>query len=290
MENLVALIGLNADALTQALQAALDACGALPSGRLSFSFGSSRLLSLKTALGTFSERGPTVFGFLSKQEIPFALLLEEKTASDLVYLLLGSTGEAPSQKHELSAVEEGLLSFVLALLFETLQKHIIDGLGTSIHFGPLTKSLTLEEAFAKESQLLKLSIDCKIDQLQAPVHVLVAAAPLQALITTPDRPEDRDEILKRAFHRASETKTPASCVIGQLSLAPEDIKALEVDDIVVLESSRVKMNGNVLTGEADCLLGDPQFAKATAQLSLAPNGRYVMQISDLQSAPSAEQT
>src|SRR5688572_16467337 len=115
---------LNTDSINATLRHALDQLEPITPEKLDLRFQSCLLESRAKALATFGKDSVCVFGNISKESVPFALELNERAVIELVYLLLGSETEAPSKKTTLSAVEEGIFSFILSLVFGSLQNYL----------------------------------------------------------------------------------------------------------------------------------------------------------------------
>lgn len=275
---------INIDSINDLLHDALNQLAPIPREKLGLRFLSCRLESRSKALSILGNDSFCVLGNISNEKVPFALNISQRIVIELVYLLLGSETEAPSKKTTLSPVEEGIFSFMLSLTLGVVQNYLVDLLGTSIHLGPLEKELNAASAFSSYPQIVTLSLDLAVDGTRSDIDIIIAAEPLGKILSRSAATEENLETTKRGIGRAVDVKSDLSAIVGQLALAPDDLKALEVDDIVVLESSRVKMSGSALSGELDCIFGNPLFATATARLSLSQKGRYVMQLFNLQPA------
>jgi flagellar motor switch protein FliM len=250
----------------------------IPSEKLSLEFRSCEIDSKKKALSLLGRDSLFVFGDFSKENIPFVVEIPERTVIELVYILLGSQADISSKKTVLTPIEEGIFSFVLTLVANALQKQFFNNAEIGIHFSALESCSSAVEILEPHAQILNFVFELGIEQSKSQIRVLVAATQNYPLVNMVQPPQEVKSAVERGIQRASETFFICSATIGQFSLAKEELNALEVDDVVVLESSRVELHQKTLSGQISCQLGAPPFANANAHLFLAPEGHYSIKL------------
>jgi|GEM_PF-5555685 len=241
----------------------------------SFCFVKSEL-----ALSWFGADTVTVHGYLGAAEtFRFAISLERQSAKALVHQALGGsargTDATPASESDLTPIEEGIFTFLVSSVIFAIKTRFLDGRGLSVRLAPLES----EDAgfLSSSSHALEMAFQLGPVDKKAEVKLLVEAHP--NLLSLFQKPNTRDLVLGDASMRASQVRIPFCARIGEISLSAGELASLEVDDVIVLDQTGVKLDSDALSGDMICHIGDPTFETVRGRLSSSLTGNYSCEIS-----------
>ena len=212
-------------------------------------------------------------GIISGKDTQFAICIDERSVIDLVYLLLGNKADLPREKSVLTPVEEGIFSFIVTIIFDTVQQQITDQIGGQLALAPLDQNIVASELFAQEGHLLNMSFDLEIKGRSRRINILLPTQKAVSLLKTSTL-NDGSEAKEKGLKRASSFECPLSVSIGQVALDVQQLNSLQVGDIVILEDSFVKMTDGALNGQANCRVEAQDLRVGAGQISISKEGRY----------------
>jgi len=227
------------------------------------------------ALESSSESKTTVQGFLTNEAIPFALSLQKQDAKLLVHHLLGGDTSLASGS-DLTPIEEGVFTFLVTSVMHAIREHFLDGFGLSLRLAPMESTIQ-REIFHSSSQVLELSFQVDLPARTIKINLLVDAH--QSLLSLFVKPRPSSDLLSNTLELVQAASFPVTAHIGEFSLSADELLSLEVDDIVLLDSSGIKLDSNVLSGEMTCNIGEPTFESIRGRLSLSESGNYFLAVS-----------
>ena len=212
------------------------------------------------------------------------LEVENSLFKSLVYAILGTDPSENIMTAKPSDVERGIFSFILlkilAQIFQTIGADLpgkLQLVDSSSNFNDLKGVLKTSANVAIVNSNIRFGTQSSYIKLLIPESVLrnYLATPQESTLTKSDK-------LGLALRRATGIKTPIRTHVGTISLSDDEIKNLDIDDIILLDQSTVKLDedANSLNGTVESNIGDPDFGILKSQISVSPQGHYTVKIKD----------
>jgi flagellar motor switch protein FliM len=213
-------------------------------------------------------------------------------AQQCIDRILGGTAEDVDTQRPLSEIEQGVFSFVILRFLQLVGERF----GSERQMGLKLESIVgnhdeLFEIVPTEGKFLSLSFKLFFDKKVGYARLILP----QELVTqefpktAPSAGPARDRALRRMAARidlVSALQAPLSVEVGRLSLAMSELHSLESDDIILLEQSDVRMNGNEVGGNVRCRIGGGERGILTGSVLVGESGRYEVSIDSI--APVGE--
>jgi flagellar motor switch protein FliM len=224
----------------------------------------------------------------------FFVDLDTSLAKELVYRVLGKDSLPVSVGQTLSEVEQGIFSFVLLKILDTLQ-HAVDGdqIGQFQLLELGSNFETIASYCSKDDALALLNFKFKLEDQESYFRIVISPELIHSLSSSLQKNnEGAGAISQLGLRRSGALQIPIVVELGHVSLQPADVDALEVDDIIVLEGSDVHLKEPGLVGNVRCQIGSEEYGSFKGGLLLTKNGRYAVSVSDIVAAsePAAQAT
>lgn len=204
--------------------------------------------------------------------------------------LLGGAAEDTDGQRPLSEIEDGVFSFVLLRLIQLLQDQVGAERDVTIKLeGAYGTLQALGERFAVDEAFFCLSFRVQLDGRASFARVYLPEGLVQEAFPA-DIPAEGPALerwLRRLRVRSDTVRlvmAPLVAEVGRIALQLTDVEALEVDDIILVEDSEVRVqpgegdDPGVLTGRVQCRVGDGHRGVISGTLAVGEVGRYEIQI------------
>ena len=219
-------------------------------------------------------------------------------AQQAINKLLGGNAEDADGQRPLSEIEDGVFSFVLLKILHVLQDEAAAEKQVSLKLEGVHGTLeSLAERFAVDAPMVCLSFKLFFDVKVGFARVYLPESFVRDAF--PENPPSEGPGLARWLVRLKERidvvrllSAPLCVEVGRIGLQITDVESLEVDDIILVEDSEVRVvagdedEPGVLTGRVQARLGDGHRGVITGTLVVGDSGRYEVQIEGI--APTGE--
>ncbi|MCC7074788.1 MAG: FliM/FliN family flagellar motor switch protein [Deltaproteobacteria bacterium] len=200
--------------------------------------------------------------------------------------LLGGTAEEVDGQRPLSEIEDGIFSFILLKVLQVVAPDLEEaqlGVRLEAMHGTLA---SLKERFPTSDPCLVLSFKLFFNQKVGFARLYLPMALMQeALTDAPAAPGPaRERALARMIERLDVIRlvmAPLHVEVGRIALPVADVEALDTEDIILVEESELRLEQGdppVLTGRAQCRVGDGAHGVLTGTLVVGERGRYEVQL------------
>ena len=240
-----------------------------------FRFKTGSLEKRERTLHALETTSLHLFGALPALNSSLLLCVPQKTAKELVYSLLGSTASTSSGDDSLSAIEEGIFTFIVTTVLAALQPHL-DALGVAVRLTPLAQVNDASYLMGTSASFIVLDFEMTFQETTRDIRLVLENTPaLLTLFETPYTNTHND--LKTGLNRAGNAQVAMSVSIGEASILVKDLDALQVDNIIVLDRTGTRFQSSTLFGVVDCQIGDPLVATLKAELIVLESNHYALQ-------------
>jgi flagellar motor switch protein FliM len=206
--------------------------------------------------------------------------------------ILGGNAEDVDVQRPLSEIEDGVFSFVLlkalALVQQTFGGERQIALRLESVVGDVeTLRMRADVDGAWVCLSFKLFFDLKVGYFRIYLPHDLVREELPAIV--PDGGPAQERFLRRLLDRADlvrPLRAPLTVEVGRLSLAMSDLEALDVDDIILVEQSDVRLrvaddDTPVVDGVVTCRVGRGEHGVIGGRVVLGETGRYEVVIETL---------
>jgi flagellar motor switch protein FliM len=204
--------------------------------------------------------------------------------------LLGGNAEDTDNQRPLSEIEDGVFSYVLLKVVQQLQGDVAADRDVTLKLeGVHGTFASLRERFDVDGSFLCLSFRVFVDVKVGFARVFLPEALVRDAF--PDEPPTEGAPLQRWLRRLKERvdvvrllSAPLVVEVGRISLQITDVESLEVEDIILVEQTEVRIEGGgdgepgTLTGRVQCRLGDGHRGVIAGNVVLGESGRYEVAI------------
>lgn len=210
--------------------------------------------------------------------------------------ILGGNAEDTDVQRPLSEIEDGVFSFVLLKVLGLFAADAADEGAAQLKLeGMYGTWADLKERFPVDDPYLVLSFKVFFGSRVGYARLFLP----EALVTEAFQPTSPPEGLPlersiaRTVARASLVRTlsaPLTVEVGRISFSMADLEALEVEDIILVEETEVRMEGGteesapVVTGRVTCRVGAGNHGTLQAVVGVADSGRYQIEIEGISPA------
>lgn len=236
----------------------------------------------------------SVLGLVGRSEKAL-VEIDLPTAQSSIDKLLGGDGADVDQNRALSEIEEGVFSFIvlksLAVLQETLGGERQVALKLEGFYGSLA---SLQQRFNLEDRFAVLTFKLFLDKAVGVMRVYLPATLVENEFSSPW--PTHGPALERLLLSYADRKdmvrllrTPMRIEVGRLSLAMNDLDALDTEDIVLIEQTDANIGRDdndpdapaFLQGQVSCRVGDGAHGTLLGTLGVGVNGRYEVGIESI---------
>lgn len=211
-------------------------------------------------------------------------------AQQAIDKLLGGNAEDTDGQRPLSEIEDGVFSYVLLKVLQVLQDQVGAERDVSLKLEGVHGTLaSLAERFPVDGPYMCLSFRLFFDLKVAYARVYLPEALVQDAF--PEGPPAEGPGLARWLRRLRERvdvvrvlRAPLVAEVGRIGLQITDVEALEVEDIILVEETEVRVQPgeadapSVLTGRVQCRVGDGHRGVISGNVVVGDSGRYEVQI------------
>lgn len=175
-------------------------------------------------------------------------------ATRIIDRMLGGRAEEPHDVRPLSDIEQGVLQYLVLQILSGI-RHVF-GHHARIHFRYEqfhASSEPLRLLFAPREHVAVMMVRVSVDDADGFVrlvfpHPFIEAAFLDAQGIGEDRREEKTFLLERLSHY-DYVKCPLWAEAGSGKVTPQELAALEIGDVIVLDQSRVVLEKGKPSGE-----------------------------------------
>jgi flagellar motor switch protein FliN len=212
-------------------------------------------------------------------------------AQQAIDKLLGGNAEDTDGQRPLSEIEDGVFSYVLLRVLQLMQEEVGAEREVTLKLEGVHGTLpALAERFPVEESYLCLSFRLFFDVKVGYARVYLPEALVQDAF--PETPPADGPGLSRWLRRLRERvdivrllSAPLVAEVGRIGLQITDVEALEVEDIILVEDTEVRIEGaaggeggGTLTGRIHCRVGDGHRGVIVGNVLVGEAGRYEVQI------------
>lgn len=209
--------------------------------------------------------------------VPATLCIPTPSARKLIHGFLGIENET-TDAQPLTALESGIFDYLCAnALMETRQA--LTSLGELV----LERRTDQEQALSwlkNTDAVLQIDLTLELGSHKHAFSVLLAADGVKELLWETANTSDSNPT-EKGLERIAHVKVPIRFEVGQVSLGHDELQSLEVDDIIVVEASHLKLKENTLVGSLEATVGVPQVGTLNGPISIGKDGRYLFQIESI---------
>jgi flagellar motor switch protein FliM len=207
--------------------------------------------------------------------------------------LLGGNAEETDAQRPLSEIEDGVFSYVLLRVLALLQEEA--GLERQVTLkleGVHGTVTSLRDRFPVDERYVCLSFKLFFDTRVGYCRLFLPESIVQE--TFPEAPPTEGPAQTRWLRRINERvgivgllKAPLTVEVGRIGLQMADVAALDVEDIVLVEETEVRIEAQAssteegrtrLTGRVQARIGDGHHGVISGALVVGEAGRYEVQI------------
>jgi type III secretion system YscQ/HrcQ family protein len=204
--------------------------------------------------------------------------------------LLGGGGEDGDLQRGLSEIEEGVFSFVLLKVLGQFQSEAADDGASALKLEGLYGSYaTLKERFAVDAGYLVAAFKLRLAGRKGYARLFLPESMVSEVFAPapPTEGPALERVVRRVLQRLDLVRTfKASLTIevGRISFSMSDLEALEVEDIILVEETEVRLEGGseddsgALNGRVVCRVGAGAHNTIQAALTVSDSGRYQIEI------------
>lgn len=211
-------------------------------------------------------------------------------AQQAIDKLLGGNAEDTDVQRPLSEIEDGVFSYVLLRVLQVLQDQVGAERDVTLKLEGVHGTLaSLAERFPVDGPYVCLSFRLFFDVKVGFARVYLPEALVQEAF--PEGPPSEGPALSRWLRRMQERidvvrvlQAPLVAEVGRISLQINDVEALEVEDIILVEHTEVRVQPgeadapSMLTGRVQCRVGDGHRGVISGNVVVGDSGRYEVQI------------
>lgn len=216
-----------------------------------------------------------------------ALLEVDLTVAQMaVDKILGGNAEDVDGQRPLSEIEDGVFSFILLKVLQLFAADLEEtqlGLRLEAVHGTLA---SLKERFPTSDPSVCLSFKLFFNKKVGFARIYLPLALMNETLT--EAPPSPGPAWQRALARKVERvdlvrliTAPMVVEVGRIALPVADVEALDTEDIIMVEESELRLEAGeppVLTGRAQCRVGDGAHGVLTGTIVVGARGRYEVQV------------
>ncbi len=213
----------------------------------------------------------SLMGVLGVQPLPSKALLwiDSSLAHSFIDRVLGGEGTLPLEIKSLTAIEEGVLQYLLLKTLHQAQQAL--GPSAPMHFrfeNVLKSQKELTALSLKEEPMVQLHFRLEAGGMGGYLVLALPHPLVQGIFmkqSQPDIDKNHEYALKR-FDALAHTKTPLWAEIGSVSLTIAEKNQLEKGDVVLFDQSHSQMIDHHLAGNAILRVGEGKSGGFLAQV------------------------
>lgn len=206
----------------------------------------------------------------------FALAINFQLAIEVIYNFLGSAKASSPNKQFLSAVEQGLFSYLLIQLLQATAKTYSVNLG-QIVLSKLISSPDEVSEYLADDNLVNYEFTTSYDGSKSFVNIITNFNGLganSALLSTSTKVKGTP-LSNKAL---AIIELPIVCSIPLAMLQTQELADLKIDDVIIFGEGSTNYYENGLAGEVNCLLGEDRTARTVGYLVPGNNRHYQVKI------------
>jgi type III secretion system YscQ/HrcQ family protein len=205
-------------------------------------------------------------------------------ATALVERLLGGKGEDIGMSRSFTDIERGVLTYGVLKIASAFQTSLQQGTEVAVRVEAIEHTIdSFRQYYQDDLAFHSLSIKATLGDVVGFSRVFVPHTLTAGAFSIPEEPENSEgywRALRKNLARIGEQWVPLRIQVATIDLGPDDIAALDVGDIVMIENHQLQGTGESLNGQADVHFGRGKNGVVRTQL-LWRNGRCDVQISEL---------
>jgi flagellar motor switch protein FliM len=249
-------------------------------------------------------RGPDVMRMLAEpaclavvrfEPTPHQVLLDLdlKMAGIAVEKMLGGTGDDVDPGRPMSSIEGGLLAFVLLKLMHAAQQVLAEGQQVALRLKRIYGHASEVALLLGETDHVVLSFKVFLDMQVGYARLIMPSDMLCRDLAPPPVKEGpfferRLNELRKALPRVAAVKTHLVVVAGRSELSEEDLAGVEVGDILLVEKTGVRKDGELLTGQVELRVAEGRHGVVHANLVELEGGGAGVEITSIEATPEPE--
>jgi type III secretion system YscQ/HrcQ family protein len=218
---------------------------------------------------------------------PLLLEIELSLAQQAVDRILGGQGLETDPERPLSDIEEGIFTFVLLKAIALCQENIGDEMG--LQFQILDQSHTLDNLlpdWKDDEDLYVIGFRIFLDLQVGYMRLIIPNALLtESGFASPPTDGPAWERLKtrllETFRLMGDTLFPMQVEAGRSELSLEDLDGLGNEDIILLETTQLQVNGEEISGAVTCTFGTGVRGYLKSDLQIGENGEFQVLVQDI---------
>lgn len=202
----------------------------------------------------------------------------------LIERLLGGRSEEVGLSRKLTDIEEGVITYGLLRLVAAFQTNWEQGSELAVRLEAFDQSIELfRPLFPEDATFHQISVRASVGEVVAFSRVFIPNSLTAGAFSLPEEPvgsEGHWRALRQNLARIGEQWVLGRTQVATIDLAPEDMAALDLGDIVLLENHQLQGTGEALSGVADVRIGRGKNGTLRCNL-LWRNGRLDLQIAEI---------
>jgi len=207
-------------------------------------------------------------------------------AQQSINRLLGASEQADSAR-PLSDIEEGVFGFVVLKVLEQIQSGFAHEQQLALKMKGMHGNAQHAVAQSVEaSEWTCLAFKVFFDLHVGFLRLYIPSHFIERTFVVNNHPEG--PALSRAMNalvdrekRIASIDTDIAVELGRIAFTPDDIQALDVGDIVLLDQPKVTIMNDVVSGQVDCRIGAGKSGFIIGNLAHGPTGRYEVAIEQI---------
>lgn len=205
-------------------------------------------------------------------------------ATVLVERLLGGRGDDVGMSRPFTDIERGVLTYGVLKIANAFQVNLQQGSELAVRVEAIEQSIDpFRQNFQDDLAFHSISLKASFGGAVAFSRVFIPHTLTAGAFSLPEEPEGSEgywQQLRRNLNRVGEQWMVGRIRVATIDLGPDDIKALDIGDIVLIENHQLQGTGESLSGTAELRLGRAKNGIVKTAL-LWRNGRCDLQISEL---------
>ncbi|MEW5853700.1 MAG: FliM/FliN family flagellar motor switch protein [Myxococcota bacterium] len=219
--------------------------------------------------------------------------LDLKLAGIAVDKMLGGTGEDADPSRPLSSIESGLVSFILLKLMSVAQGLLAEEQEVALRLKKLHAHPDGVREALEGHDLVVVGFKVFLDMQVGYVRLVLPAEMVRTTLATAVEPggpvwERRLASLRQRLARVASAPTQLVVEAGRSELSSEDLAGVDVGDILLVEKTGVRKEGESLSGEVEVRVGAGTHGVVRGNLVDLENGHQGVEITAIEAFPEPD--
>ena len=219
--------------------------------------------------------------------------IDIKLAGMAVDKMLGGSGEDVDPSRPLSSIESGLVSFVLLKIMHAAQQILQEEQQVGLRLKKLYAHPADVADIVGDGEQVVLGFKIFLDMQVGYARLVVPSSMVKSQLIAPVDPSGpmfarRVEGLRRRMQMVRSMRTTMVVEAGRSELQQEDLDGVDVGDILVVEKTAVRKEGEALSGEVEIRVGTGTHGVVRGNLVELEGGGLGVEVTTVECFPEPD--